>query len=90
MRFTLLTLMVLASGCGYLVDDSEICNSVQTQGYSHCVITDRHEISPHMMGGCGQDDKVAADVSAVNPAGRQVNITVCCGWPFKGCTIRSR
>lgn len=52
-------------------------------------ITNRHEISPHMIGGCGDDDELASDVTAKNPAGRTVSFTVCCGWPSKGCTIRT-
>jgi hypothetical protein len=84
----ILPLLVL-TGCGYLVDDEDVCRSTTTQGYSECRITGRHEISPHMLGGCGDDDELAADVAAKNPAGRTVSFTVCCGWPSKGCTIRT-
>jgi hypothetical protein len=30
------------------------------------------------------------DVSGTNPTGQRVKLTVCCGWPFKGCTVRAR
>lgn len=73
---------------GYLVGDRDICRSLETQGYVGCVIQERHEVLP-AWNGCGGSDAVAMSVSTRNPRDQQVTVTVCCGWPTKGCTIRT-
>ena len=37
---------------------------------------------------CGKDDTFATKFTADNPVGQRVSGTVCCGFLFKGCTIR--
>lgn len=81
--------VILCSTCGYFVDDSDVCRAVTTQGYDGCTITERHEVFPSVIGGCSTGDAVAMDVSTKNSRNAPVTITVCCGWPSKGCTIRT-
>ncbi len=40
--------------------------------------------------GCGKEDSVftSKHMTAKNENGKQVNLTVCCGFLFKGCTVR--
>lgn len=85
-----LAFVMFLSGCGFLVDESEACHAATAQGFAECSVTGAHEILPHLMGGCGENDSVAFDVSATNPRGARVAIVVCCGWLAKGCTVRVR
>ena len=51
-------------------------------GYKHI------EVGGHSWFECGEDDTFATEFTAVNPSGRRVSGTVCCGLVAKGCTIR--
>ena len=92
MQTTPVYLIVLASlltSCGYMVSDADVCRTLATQGFRGCTIADRNTVAPSWAG-CGESDALSAEVQTVNPLGASVVVTVCCGWPFKGCTIRSR
>lgn len=82
-------LTTTTTGCGFLVGDSEVLNAPQTMGMSACVLGDRHDLFPGFYGG-GEGDEVVAEVSCTNPAGHRVALLVACGYPFKGCTVRTR
>lgn len=74
---------------GLLVDDSVACEAAHTLGMRECRVTARHSVFVGLRG-CGDDDAVAIDIHAVSAAGDAVNAIVCCGWPWKGCTVRTR
>lgn len=74
--------------CGELVDASKAVKTMEDEGYSNVTVIERHSISPHWVGGCSGDDSVAFDIRANNSAGKTIKATVCCGFAFKGCTIR--
>lgn len=42
--------------------------------------------------GCSEDDSilVSRNITATNSNGKDVNLAVCCGLIFKGCTIRHK
>jgi hypothetical protein len=88
LRLLGLSFLSLLTSCGYLVSDSKVCKSLQTQGYTGCDIRAHHVWSPSLMGGCGRDDTLSAEVVTVNPRGQRVTVTVCCS-TFKACTIRA-
>jgi hypothetical protein len=78
-----------AMGRGACVDASTATRSLETQGYSAVRVTDRHNWFP-VWNGCADGDAVAFDCAAKNPAGRDAQVTVCCGWWLKSCTVRAR
>jgi len=60
----------------------------EDQGYSNVEIngSDWLFASWH---GCAQGDGRAVYITAINPTGQEVDVTVCIGWPLKGSTVRS-
>ena len=83
----LILFAAMLSGCGYLIDESEACRVASAQGFSACSVGETH-VSAAGLAGCGEHDAAGFDVSATNPRGARVALLVCCGWPFKGCTVR--
>lgn len=86
--FVLVLSLFALAGCGYMVSDDEAIQAAHNAGLTDVTVLSSHKLSPHMMGGCGEDDSAAFKISATNPAGTKVNATVCCGAVLKGCTIR--
>ena len=86
----LLAVLVSAgiAGCGALVSEEGVAKSVEKQGYRDVQIVSKHIFFVGWRG-CGKDDEAAFKVTATNPAGQRVDLTVCVGWPFKGVTIRT-
>lgn len=80
---------IATTNCGYLVPEEEACRAATAHGFSQCAITGSSALAP-AWSGCANGDAVAFDVSATNPAGQRTSLIVCCGWPFKGCTLRTR
>lgn len=74
--------------CGVLVDNSEAVNALSNQGFSDIKITDKSVMFMSWRG-CSESDAAKFDATAKNALGKQVNVYVCVGWPFKGATIRS-
>lgn len=72
---------------GTFVEDSEAVQALETQGYSNVKINSYHWFMVTLRG-CGQDAALFK-TTATNPAGKNVDINVCVGWPFKGATIRT-
>ncbi len=79
---------LLDGSCGMMVDQSEAICTMENQGYTDVKVTDK-SIFFLTLRGCGSGDAAKFDVTATNPAGKQVNMFVCAGWPFKGATTRS-
>lgn len=70
--------------------DEDAVRSLETQGYSDVRVVSREPWWPQVLGGCGESDAVAVRARAKNAAGREVEVTVCGSWPFKGATVRTR
>ena len=74
-------------GCA---DESDACRAVNNMGFTRCSVTNSHYIAAGLYG-CHSDDGAAFEVSATNPAGRSVNIVVCCAHGvFGACTLRNQ
>ena len=71
--------LMLFSGC---TDDSNSVRTLRSAGYSNIKITGWEPFS------CSEDDGFSTGFKATNPTGQTVTGVVCCGFVFKGCTIR--
>ncbi|MCP4677695.1 MAG: hypothetical protein GY854_19700 [Deltaproteobacteria bacterium] len=89
-RFAITTIIIIAfhmSGCGLMVGDDQAVSALTSQGFTKVAVSERHYVAVGFYG-CGEGDAVAFKCSAINSKGNHTEVTVCCGWPFKGCTIR--
>ncbi len=84
----ILIIFALAIFRGSWVNKSEAVRSLETQGYSNVQITE-HKWFFVGVRGCENSDAARFDATTTNPAGKQVHLFVCVGWPFKGATIRT-
>ena len=73
---------------GKFVDPQVAVRSLEKQGYSHVKIVDQELYFPGFHG-CDARDAALFVVQATNPVGKDVEVNVCVGWPFKGATIRT-
>jgi hypothetical protein len=74
-------------GCGGLVDSDRAVQAVEDLGFSDVRVVDRSNVFPQF-DGCGEKEAAAFSVQGKNPSGKTVQVTVCCGLMFKGCTVR--
>lgn len=97
MRFPLFAVMVAAAIVGLMiflltlgkfVDESTAIRALEKQGYSNIEVVDK-DIWFVSLRGCGDEDVAKFDAVATNPAGKEVDVFVCIGWPFKGATVRT-
>lgn len=56
--------------------------ALEDSGYSDI------ELTGGELWGCSDSDGTTTGFIAKNPAGRKVKGVVCCGFAFKGCTVR--
>jgi hypothetical protein len=78
----------LSIGCGEVATSEEKAKAAaETMGWEDVRVTARHGIAPSLYG-CSDKDVAAYEISGTNPAGKSASATMCCGWPFKGCTMR--
>ena len=83
-----IVVIVLTLFRGSWVDTSEATRALETQGYSNVQII-QHKWFAVGVRGCESSDAARFDATATNPAGKQVRLFVCVGWPFKGATVRT-
>ena len=81
--------LVCFSGCGVMVDSSKVASAVAKQGYSNVEVHSKGIFFVSWRGCSGSDDAVFK-ATATNALGKQVDLIICAGWPFKGVTIRSK
>lgn len=81
-------LLFVTCVCGRFASENTANNLLQTSGFTNIRLVDR---DPYFVGfkGCGKGDLAIFTYEATNPVGKNVNVSVCQGWPFKGATIRS-
>lgn len=82
-------LVIIYQFAGFFVPESKAVNELQVQGYSNIQIIDRAWLTIYWRGGAA-DDVVRFQAKADNPIGKNVEVYVYSGWPFKGATIRSK
>lgn len=73
---------------GIFVKENVAIKSLEKQGYSNVEVTKRGWFFVGFSG-CDMNDASKITTNATNPAGKQIEIFVCTGWPFKGATIRT-
>jgi len=88
MKYLLGGLLMLVVSCGLAVKDEATIRAVENQGYSNVTIIKKHIIFPDFCG-CSKDDAAAYEMTATNPANKQVNIIACAGI-LKGVTVRTK
>lgn len=84
--FCALTAMAVAA-CGSLASEQDATKLLQTQGFRHIQLKNR-DVWFVGVKGCGREDVALFNFRAINPIGRNVTVSVCEGWPFKGATVR--
>ncbi len=87
---TLFIIAVIAFSClrGFAVEPQTAIEAAETIGFTDVTVTDENYMCMAWQG-CDRNDAVGFEMTATNAQGERVDIMVCCGWPFKGCTIRT-
>lgn len=62
--------------------DPKLGHSLEKQGFTHV------QVGEWDMFECAADDTISRTFSATNSNGDRVRGTICCGFWFKGCTVR--
>jgi len=83
-----LTVLMFTTCRGQMVSKDKAVEAAEAYGFKDVKVLEEHRVSPGMVGGCSGNDAAAFDLAATNSNAMRVNIVACCGWPFKGCTIR--
>jgi hypothetical protein len=82
-------LLILVLGIrGCCVQESKAVGAAEAMGYHNVNITNRWNFFAGFHGCDGYSDAAVFEFEALNPAGEPGVFLACCGWPFKGCTIR--
>ena len=84
----IIAVLVVAVGCGAAVDKATAKQTAERAGFTDVQVLDKSVVAPQWQNGCGEGDAAGFAMQGKNPAGYVVNFSVCCGWPFKSCTIR--
>lgn len=85
--FVIIILATLCRGC--IVNQDEAVKALETQGFSQVQILDKGVLFVGLRG-CSSHDAAKFEAKAINPIGKEVQVFVCTGWPFKGATVRSK
>jgi hypothetical protein len=85
--FAILAFFALAVVPGYFVNENKAIETSQAFGFSNSKITKEYRIFS-TFAGCDKHDSAGFAINATNSKGENVNLLVCCGLIFKGCTIR--
>ena len=74
---------------GSCADEEQAIRAAENLGFSEVKVIEK---SIWFIGfkGCSASDAALFEVVAKNPVGREVEVGVCVGWPFKGATMRSQ
>jgi hypothetical protein len=84
----ILVVVFFISPAGIWVSESTATRALENQGFSNVQIVGRKWFMVNWRG-CSNGDNVRFDATAKNPAGRQVQISVCSRLWTKGATVRS-
>ncbi len=71
-----------------LHDTSRATRALETYGFSDVQIVSSDNLA--IFQGCGQHDAFVYEARATNPAGKRIDVLVCCGLLVKACTVRTR
>lgn len=73
---------------GIWADPQLAIRAAENQGFSQVRIVDKSWFAVSFKG-CSNSDAAKFSIKAINPSGKEVEMSVCVGWPFKGATLRS-
>mgnify|MGYP001588828673 CR=1 FL=1 len=85
--FLVAVLIMVSVFSGLFVNQSVAVKALENQGFSNIRVIDKQWFLVGLRG-CGKD-AAKFIAHAANPIGREVEVFVCVGWPFKGATVRS-
>ncbi|MCK9273016.1 hypothetical protein M0P65_05710 [Candidatus Gracilibacteria bacterium] len=86
--FLVVFILLVEFSRGIFADINLAIKSLEKQGYSNVEVTNMDWFFVGFRG-CDMGDAAKITTNATNPAGKQTEIFVCTGWPFKGATIRT-
>ncbi|NQV88601.1 MAG: hypothetical protein HQ402_03570 [Parcubacteria group bacterium] len=72
---------------GVFVNENSAVKALETASYSQVEIVDRAIFFIGLRGG-EDTDAARFKAKAINPAGKEVEVYIFVGWPFKGATVR--
>ena len=73
---------------GFLVADNVGVHAAENVGFTDVQLQDaKHALVG--LRGCDAHDAAGFEITAKSVAEKPARIIVCCGWPFKGCTVRT-
>ena len=80
--------LIAYGGRGSCADSKQAIRAMENMGFSEVEVIDK---SIWFVGfrGCSSHDGALFTARGINPAGKEVEVSVCVGWPFKGATVRS-
>jgi hypothetical protein len=79
--------VMLSIFSGFFVNENRAIEAVQVFGFSNSKIIKEHRIFSSFAG-CDKHDSAGFTINTTNLKGENVNLLVCCGLVFKGCTVR--
>ncbi len=82
----LVTVALVGAG-RFFVEDNDALRAANTRGLVEARVVERHNFFAGSRG-CTSGDAVAFTVAGIDASGGSVEVTVCCGTWFQGCTAR--
>lgn len=73
--------------CGSLASEDKAVSLLENQGFENVEIVER-DVFFVSLKGCSEQDVALFTATGTNPIGKEVEVEVCVGWPFKGATMR--
>ncbi len=70
------------------VDNKDAIHAAEALGMTEVKVASRKNVLACFRG-CGSEDDVAFDLKAKNAQGADVDLKVCCGAWFKGCSVKT-
>ena len=84
--FFSIAILIMAGCRGCVADPDRAVRAVETVGFTEAKVVNHGWLFVAFRG-CGSDAAIVR-VKGTNPIGKEVELDVCLGWPFKGATIR--
>ena len=73
---------------GFLVRDDVGIHAAENVGFTDVQLRDAKHAFVGFRG-CDAHDAAGFELTAKNAREKPAHLIVCCGWPFKGCTVRT-
>lgn len=73
---------------GFFVEDRTGIHAAENVGFTDVRLKDSKHVAVGFRG-CDVHDAAGFELTAKNALEKPAHLIVCCGWPFKGCTVRT-